>query len=194
MSPYFAKKKSSDFVPAPEGLHYAVCADVVGLGIVKTSWQGQESLKDKVRLVWQTEDKMTLGAKAGQPYLISKRYTSSTHPKATLRIHCTSWRGKAFTDEEFALFDIEKLIGVCCQIQITHNVSGGDTYANIMAIVPPPKGRPPLKVSGYTRVKDRPGYVPPEQQPIVDESSQDHGGFPGDDSPPITVYEDEIPF
>lgn len=189
---YYAKRKQSDFIPAPEGLHAAVCCDVVDLGIVKTSWQGQESLKDMVRLVWQTEDTIPSGQKIGQPYIISKRYSSSTHKKAALRIHCESWRGKGFTDEEFAEFDIERLIGVCCQIQISHNVSGGDTYANIMAIVPYPKGKPPLKVLGYTRVKNRPGYKPPtvsEDAP----SGGDDASFPGDVEE-TSAPEGDIPF
>ena len=198
---YFAKKKTSDFTPTPEGLHFAVCCDVVDLGVIKVSYQGQESLKEMVRLVWQAEDRMTTGPKAGKPYLINKRYTSSTHKKATLRIHCESWRGKAFTDEEFSLFDLERLIGACCQIQIAHNVSGGDTYANIMAIVPAPKGKPALRIDGYTRVKDRPDYVPPAPRPMAPASGgfpddSEHGEFPpaGDADAPLDVQEDDIPF
>jgi hypothetical protein len=203
---YFPKKKLSDFIPAPEGLHFCVCADVVDLGLVKTSWQGQESIKDMVRIVWQTEEKMTTGAKTGQPFLINKRYTSSVHPKATLRIHVESWAGKKFTDEQFAAFDIERLIGHCCQIQIAHNISGGDTYANIMAIVPAPKGRPPIKVSGYTRVKDRPGYKPPAAQAGADApgtadpfGEEEHGAIPEEVGPTgdgfsSTYQDEEIPF
>ena len=196
---YFVKKKQSDFIPAPEGLHFAVCCDVVDLGIVKTSWQGQESLKDMVRLVWQTEDRIPSGPKSGKPYLINRRYSSSSHKKAALRIHCESWRGKSFTDEEFAAFDLEKLIGACCQIQIAHNVSNGDTYANIMAIVPAPKGKPRLRIIDYTRVKDRPGYVPPKMQPATGGESvgfddegdgQQHGDFPGDGP----IDDDPVPF
>jgi len=191
---FYPKKKSSDFVPAPEGLHFAVCCDVVDLGLVKTSWQGNEAIKDMLRLVWQTEERMTSGAKVGKPYMINKRYTNSTHPKATLRIHIESWRGKKFTDEEFCAFDIEKLIGVCCQIQIAHNVSGGDTYANIMAIVPPPKGRPPLRIEDYTRVKDRPDYKPPVAPPEPDHGD---GSFPesvGNTDPADDYSGSEIPF
>ena len=197
---YYPKKKQSDFVPAPEGLHFCVCCDVVDLGLVKTSWQGQEAIKDMVRLVWQTEETMSSGAKAGAPFLINKRYTSSTHPKATLRIHIESWAGKKFTDEQFAAFDIERLIGACCQIQIAHNISGGETYANIMAIVPAPKGKPKLAVRGYTRVKDRPGYIPPKAQPTSDAPPHDESPFPDDVRPTAeeTVYEevndDDIPF
>lgn len=189
---YFVKKKTSDFIPAPEGLHFAVCVDVVDLGGVKTSWKGQESIKDMLRIVWQTEDKIPSGEKAGQPYMINRRYTSSSHKKATLRIHCESWRGKAFTDEEFAAFDLEKLIGACCQIQITHNTSDGTTYANIQAIVPAPRGKQPLRVNGYQRVKDRPDYKTPKSALELLGDAQEHGDFPAE----VTdeQQDDDIPF
>jgi hypothetical protein len=191
---YYPKKKASEFIPAPEGLHFAVCCDIVDLGLVKTSWQGQEAIKDMVRLVWQTEERMTTGPKVGKPYMINKRYTSSVHPKATLRIHIESWRGKRFTDEEFAAFDIEKLIGICCQIQIAHNVSAGETYANIQAIVPAPKGKPALRIEDYTRVKDRPGYKPPTVQPDPEEEHGD-GAFPESvGATEAGAYDDDIPF
>jgi hypothetical protein len=198
---FYAKHKPSDFTPAPEGLHYSVCCDVVDLGIVKTSYQGQEFLKEMVRLVWQSSDKMTTGPKAGKPYMINRRYAASAHKKAALRIHCESWAGKAFTDEGFAAFDLERLIGKCCQIQIAHNVSGGETYANIMAIVPAPKGTPALKIDGYVRVKDRPGYVPPVN--VVKAPAEaggfddvDHGDFPpiDEEDAPLAIPEDDIPF
>lgn len=186
---YYVKKKQSDFIPAPEGLHYAVCVDVVDLGGVELSWQGQKSVKDMVRLVWQTEDTISSGAKAGQPYMINRRYTSSNHKKATLRIHCESWRGKSFTDEEFASFDLEKLIGVCCQIQLTHNTTDGNVYANIQAIVPAPRGRQPLKAVNYTRVKNRDGYEPPKSALEIEGAEQEEhgeiqeGGNSDDDCP-----------
>lgn len=195
---FFAKKKQSTFIPAPEDLHLSVCCDVVDLGMQKINFQGQESLKDMVRLVWQTEALMP----DGKPYLISKRYTNSTHKKATLRLHIQSWAGKSFTDEAFEKFDIERLIGVCCQIQIVHNASsGGDVYANIQAIVPAPKNRPVLKIRNYIRVKDRPGYRAPTH---LDDQPQGHGDFPEDvqptdpaDEPPpedFPMADDDLPF
>ena len=180
-------RKKSDFIPAPEGLHYSVCCDVVDLGIIKTSWQGQESLKPCVRIYWQTEETMP----DGKPYLISKRYTNSSHKKGSLRQHSESWRGKAFTDEEFEDFDLERLIGACCQIQVTHNRQGDDTYANIQAIVPAPKGMPKLPIRSYVRVKDRPGYEAPKPQ--AGAPSQ-HGAFPEDVQPTEEQQLDDIPF
>ena len=178
---FFPNKKKSDFVPAPEGLHHSVCVDVVDLGIVESNWQGEKSLKPKVKIVWQTKDKM----QNGKPYMISKRYTNSSHPKAGLRIAVSSWRGKAFTDDEFEAFDLEKLIGACCQIQVFHNKVDGETYANIQAIVPA-TGMVKFLAQDYIRVKDRPDYKPPAIPASQDEDGDNSG------NQPETV--DDIPF
>src|SRR3972149_6942366 len=47
-----AKDTRKDWTPAPEGLHQAVCVDVIDLGMVQTQW-GE---KHKVRLVWQIDE------------------------------------------------------------------------------------------------------------------------------------------
>lgn len=200
--PFYPKKKSSDFIPAPAGLHLCVCVDLVDLGLVKTTWAGSESIKDMLRLVWQTEDRIPNGPKAGQRYLINKRYTNSVHSKAGIRLHVEAWSGKKFTDEEFAAFDLERLVGKMCQIQIVHNVSDGNTYANINAIMQAPKNSARLVVEGYTRVKDRPGYVPPP----IPADNQAQAAPPDDDDwgastassdaevPPPSIPEEDIPF
>lgn len=186
---FYPKRKESSFTPAPEGLHRCVCVDVVDLGIIKTNYMGNEFLKDMLRIVWQTEDKMP----SGKPYIITRRYTNSTHKKAALRQHCETWRGKAFTDEEFAAFDLDQLLGKNCQIQIAHNVSNGETYANVMAIVPPVKGLPNLTGQDYKRVKDRPGYVPPvKSQP--DPGTDDGWGESTATEEPAAGSDDDIPF
>lgn len=193
---FYPKRTGSNFTPAPAGLHNCICVDVVDLGIVKTVWQGNESLKDMVRLVWQTEALMP----TGKPYIITKRYTNSTHKKATLRQHVTLWSGKEWTDAQFAAFDLEKLIGRQCMIQIIHNMSNGETYANIQTIIaaPPGKPLPKLTIRDYVRTKDRPGYTPPVHSGSVSETWVDRtpeveADAWGDDPPPHTDAEQGAP-
>jgi len=57
-----------------------------------------------------------------------------------LRPLLESWRGRPFTESELKGFDISKLAGVPCQIQILHETRDKRTYANVAAIVPWPKG------------------------------------------------------
>lgn len=139
-----------DFTPAPEGLHQAVCVDVVDQGMKQTQWGD----KHKVQLRWQLDQ---ADEKTGRPFLVMASYTLSLHKKAMLRQHLEAWRGRKFTEEELQGFDLEKLIGVNCQVQIVHNLGDeGQVYANVQAVVPLGKGMTQMRPSAdYVRVCDR---------------------------------------
>ena len=48
-------KESNDFKPHPEGIHPAICVDVIDLGLVETDFQGQKKMVNKVKLVFESE-------------------------------------------------------------------------------------------------------------------------------------------
>ena len=138
------------FAPCPEGLHTAVCVDVVDLGVQQSQW-GE---KHKVRVVWQID---ATNAETGRRFNVMSHYTLSLHKKAKLRQHLETWRGKKFTEEQLQGFDLEKLLTANCQIQVSHNIKDdGEVWANVQAIVPAPTQGTPLVPLDYVRVKDRP--------------------------------------
>jgi hypothetical protein len=142
--PLVVKESDSKFEPAPPGLHRAVCCDIVDLGLVDT----QFGSKHKIRVVWQTQSKN----KQGERYQVRQDYTASLAEGANLRRDLQSWRGKPFTPEELKAFDVEKLIGVNCQLSLTHETSKkGRTFARVTAVVPPDRSQPPMLVENYTR-------------------------------------------
>jgi hypothetical protein len=144
-----AKDSRKEFTPAPEGLHQAVCVDVVDLGLIDGPW-GQ---KPKVRLVWQLD---STNPETGKRFTVSQQYTLSLNDKATLRHHLEAWRGKKFSAQELQGFDLEKLLGVNGQVQVVHALSDdGRIWANVQAIVPIGKGMTKMRAEEYTRVKDR---------------------------------------
>lgn len=148
--PIIAKKPESSFTPCPEGLHHAVCVDVIDLGIVSSTFGD----KHKVRIVWQIEDENT---ETRRRFEARKQYNLSLHEKATLRKDLEAWRGRKFTDDELKGFDLEKLIGANGQIQVVQDLGeDGSIYANVQAVVPAPKNVARLIPQDYTRVKDRP--------------------------------------
>jgi hypothetical protein len=147
--PIYARKKEGEYTVAPEGLWPAVCCDVFDLGVQATPWGEQI----KIEISWQLEEK---DPQSGRRYLISQRYTPSLHEKSRLRPMLEAWRGCKFTKDEEREFDIEKLLGANCQLQIIHNIKDeGRTYANVQAVVPPAKGSIKLRVEDYTRRIDR---------------------------------------
>jgi hypothetical protein len=125
---FIIKDTGTDFEPAPEGLQHCVCVDVADLGMKDTQW----GAKHKLRLVWELDQKM----KDGRPYIVSAQFTVSLHPKSGLRKTLESWRGKKFTEQELAGFDLENLLGANAQVQVIHNTAeDGRVWANVATIV-----------------------------------------------------------
>ena len=126
-------KDSGDFKPHPEGIHPAVCVDVMDLGLVETEFQGQKKMVNKVKLVFESEQK-TEDGKAN--CTVSKNFTASLHPKAKLAEFLGKWRGRPVNPGE--TIDLAKLIGACCTLVISHQQNlSGKTYAAIDAVSKP---------------------------------------------------------
>jgi hypothetical protein len=147
--PIFAREPESRYSPCPEGLHQAVCVDVVDLGTMVTQWGD----KPKVRIVWQVDE---IDPATGRRFDVRGMYTLSLSDKATLRKQLESWRGRKFTPLELRGFDLENLVGVNCQLQVIHHISDeGRTFANVQTIVPCSPKMAKLTPDGYVRERDR---------------------------------------
>jgi hypothetical protein len=127
-------KAGGDFRPHVEGIHPAVCVDVIDLGLVETEFQGQRRLVNKVRLAFETEQRN----EEGKNCVISKTFTASLHPKAKLAEFLGKWRGRPVVPGES--IDLAKLIGACATLVISHQQNMvGRTYASIDAVSKPTK-------------------------------------------------------
>ena len=125
-------KDGGDFKPHPEGIHPAVCLDVMDLGLVETEFQGQKKVVNKVKLTFESEAK----TEDGKPCTVSKSFTASLHPKAKLAEFLGKWRGRPVVPGE--TIDLAKLIGACCTLVISHQQNlVGKTYASIDAVSKP---------------------------------------------------------
>lgn len=125
------------------GNYIARCYQMIHIGTVEETILGEEKTLNKVRIGWElpTELKVFDPAKGEQPLVISKEFTLSMNEKATLRKMLASWRGKDFTEVESEKFNILKLLGVPCMINIIHKTSKkGNDYEDIASITPMPKG------------------------------------------------------
>jgi hypothetical protein len=109
----------------PAGTYVARCYSVVHLGHVTQKYMGEEKLVDLVRFTWElpTELKCFNADKGQQPCAISKEMTFSLNEKSNLRAMLNAWRGKALTEEEAKAFDLAKLIGAPCMINLIHQPS-----------------------------------------------------------------------
>jgi hypothetical protein len=122
------KGGESNYTLIPAGNHIARCYSMVELGTLTETILGQEKQVHKIRLTFELPDELRVfnADKGEQPCVISKEFTLSMNEKSNLRAFLKSWRGKDFTEEEAASFDVTKLLGVPCLLNIIHKPSKKD--------------------------------------------------------------------
>ena len=137
---FVATKPASNYTPPPAGMHVARCYRLIDLGTQPKSYQGKPTGEArKIMASWEFlgEDRMD----DGKPFTMSKSWFLSMHEKAALRKDLESWRGKPFTPEEECSFDVSKLLGAYCLINVIQEPGqDGTPYAKIGAITPMMKG------------------------------------------------------
>ena len=113
------------------GVHKARCVRVIDLGTQRNDYQGQISWKRQVMLIWEVPSETD---NKGEPLTISKFYTLSLNEKANLANDLVSWRGRPFTETEKKAFDISKVVGKPCSINVILNQNGKPKVSTVMPI------------------------------------------------------------
>ena len=127
-------KDSGDFKPHPEGIHPAICVDVMDLGLVETDFQGVKKMVNKVKITFESEAKTD----DGKPCTVFRSFSASLHPKSNLSTFLSKWRGRPVAPGES--INLQQLIGASCTLVISHQKNlAGKTYASIDAVSKPTK-------------------------------------------------------
>lgn len=134
-----------NFKRVPAGVFIGRCYSLIDLGTQLTTGQYGDKEQHKLRIGWELfgeeEDgtPLTIDVDGKEmPLTISKSYTVSMHEKARLRADLAAWRGKEFTDEEAKAFDVSKLVGAYCMVNVTTSETNGKTYSNVAGLTPLP--------------------------------------------------------
>ena len=149
------------FRRVPTGVHVARCFGLIDLGTQTVEFKGEKKQQHKIQLQWEVlgEDEagveMTNDVNGKEmPLTISKRYTLSLNDKAALRRDLEAWRGKPFTADELKAFDVSKLLGAYCMLNIVEQEGGnGKTYSNIQSITPLPRELAKHKPAGVHELR-----------------------------------------
>lgn len=191
----------------PPGNYVARCYQMIQIGTV----QGQFGLRKMVRIGWELPEELRVfdPAKGAQPLVIANEYGLSMNSKANLRQMLASWRGKDFTAAEAKKFDITKLIGVSCMLNIIHAPGVADptkTYQRISSVSTIPKSMKapaailPVQVLSFDKwdqalYDSLPEFLrnkialSAEYQALKNPTVLTH-----EPSAPEPVYEDDLPF
>jgi hypothetical protein len=125
----------------PAGTHVARCYQIIHIGTIVDTYQGEEKLVNKVRLVFELPLETADFGKGEQPFSIGRDFTLSMHEKSGLRAFVQSWLGKAMSDGEANRFDIGTLLGKEAMVSVMHRTANtGRTYADLKGASPLAKG------------------------------------------------------
>jgi hypothetical protein len=115
---------------APQGVHKAVCVEVIDLG---TQVSANPKFQDahKVSVGFEISGKRK---KNGEPFVVAQRYTFSANKKSNLSKDLKAWLGI----EDVAKYDLIDLLGEGALVTIKH--TDGGEYANITNLGGLPSG------------------------------------------------------
>jgi hypothetical protein len=140
-----SKGSSTPREPIAAGAYAARCYSIIDLGTREETIQGTTKVLRKIRVTFELPDERRVfnEEKGEQPCVISKEFNLSLNEKSSLRGFLKSWRGKDFTEAEAAAFDVAKLIGAPCLLNIIHvagKANPSRMYDEISSVSPLPKG------------------------------------------------------
>lgn len=201
-----AENSKSDFKIIPAGNYLARCYGMIELGTIKEDggvYAGKE--QKKVRISWETPHECEDFGEGLAPYVIHQEYLLSMHEKANLRHVLESWRGAPFTEADVARFDVTRVLGKPCMINVIHKTSAanGNTRAKIASVTPLPKGlecpaqvNPRLELSydnwNSALFETLPDYVKNRMRTSREFIAM--SAAPIVDAPPAAVVSDALPF
>ena len=151
-----------DFPKLEPGIYHGTCYSIVDLGTTDQEYKGVVSKKTRVHLGFEITEAVdpsnnTVMMEDGRPFGAFKTYTASLFEAATLRKDLESWRGKSFTEEELAGFDISNLIGCTAKIEVglTKKSDFGDGgNPKILALREPKEGVQKVETHNDTLIFD----------------------------------------
>ena len=136
------RSEGGQFELPPQGLHQAVCIDVLDIGVKDTSY----GPKHRVTIRWALDANDSTGRQFWAHASYNLTLGSPNKPSALCQM-IETWRGAPMSDEEFEQFNLDSLIGMNCQMQIVHKMGdGGKNWANVQAVVPLGRGAVPMRI------------------------------------------------
>ena len=117
----------------------ARCFGMINTGTYEDTYKGQTQTANKVWLWFEIPSEMRVfdEAKGEQPKSVNVSFNFVLTKTCKLTKFLESWRGKAFEDEERTNFDMLKLLGAPCVLEVGPNALG--TREDIFSIKKMPK-------------------------------------------------------
>ena len=136
-----AKKGMGDRALAPIGNHIARCYQLVDLGMQDSQKYGNAS--HKLRFTWELcEETRDFGKGKPEPYSVSMTVNFFFGRNTNFTRLLEGWKGGTFTEAEFENFELRKLVGKACMVNVVHTFRGTtNTRTSPRSALCPPSGR-----------------------------------------------------
>jgi hypothetical protein len=152
-----AKEPEKKAELVPEDIYLAKCISVIDLGKSESEYDGKKNIREQVLLEFEVPEIVIEFEKDGEKKkfnkVLRKFYTNSLSEKASLRADLNRWRKRAFTEEELKGFNLSKVLGVDCQLQVIHETKDGKTRQKV-EVLPAVKGQAPIEVENELTLFD----------------------------------------
>lgn len=133
--------------PAPAGTHQAWCFGLIDLGTQTSNFKDGPKAAHKVWIWWLLANEVQTD---GKPVTAGTFYSLGLNEKSNLRKMLQGWRGKPFTEEELAGFDLRNILGKPCLLTIAHTQKDNKVRDVITAVGPLMKN---MKLEAMTAAK-----------------------------------------
>lgn len=130
--PIVLKETSGGGASVPVGTHLAICYRIVDLGTQPDTGFGE---KHKLSIAWEVPGETVQVDGKPMPMTISKTYALSMNAKSTLRKELAAWRGRDFTKEELAGFNMNAILGKPCLITVETGENGKSRVGSVAAVM-----------------------------------------------------------
>lgn len=136
-------KGSSDFQIVPKGNHVARVYQIIHIGTIPSTWQGETRDRDCVRIGFELPLELRKFGEDDEkkPMVINTgNVTNSMGEKSKLRPLVEGIIGTRLHEEEAPYFELTDVLGMECMVNIVHETKSDKTYARIASTAPVPKG------------------------------------------------------
>lgn len=136
--PIIAENNYTPRPPLPPGMHIARCYFMVDMGDCTENIPGKGTqIIHKICIGFEFPQLQTMINNQPEIATLRKEFTLSMTKNSKLRPFVEGWRGRAYTDDEAKKFDVAKLVGHSCLINIINGTTKqGKSFDEIGAITP----------------------------------------------------------
>jgi len=130
-------KGNTDRFVVPAGLQDAICYGVVHIGTHQEEFKGDKKMRNIIYILYELPSiTNTFDEDRGEePAVISKKFTYTYSERGSLLDWIKTWSNGKINKKNINNFDIDKLVGIGCKLQVMEDEGENGSYSYIKGII-----------------------------------------------------------